>query len=228
MLMGRCRYFSLMVMVAGLVCNPDVVMAAADCPSEDREGTASIERLEFPRGQGEGYRMTYCVSLPIEIYWQFKTDFHNDFLTGNPHIKTHRYVGREGNTVLTENRYTHNAKRLFRWQTTVHASQFRMDFKLLNPDEAGQAFHYGTIRLNSRGAHTMIYQEAHFKFSGAAFWAFYPWRGGMRSFLQSFVDWEREAALTWQAEYDARRRQEALAQERLRQVYSGSTRYPDR
>ncbi len=201
---------------------------ASDCLARGPENSVMIERLHFPRGEGEGYRMTYCVDLPLEIYWQFKTDFDNDFLTGNPHIKTHRFVGREGNAVRTENRYAHNAKKLFRWQTNVYASQYRLDFELLNPDEAGQTFHYGTIRLEPSGRGTMIFQEARFQFSGAAIWAFYPWRGGMRSFLQSFVNWEREAALTWREAYDNRRRQEALVQERMRQVFSVNTRYPDK
>ncbi len=213
---------------AGLIFSLSVSELRADCPQGSENDPASIERIIFPRGQGEGYRMVYCIAMPLEIYWQFKTDFHNDFLTGNPHIKTHRFIGREGNAVLTENRYTHNTEKLFRWQTTVYASQFRLDFKLVNPNEAGQKFHYGTIRLVSSESHTIIYQEARFQFSGATLWAFYPWRGGMRSFLQSFVDWEREAALTWQAAYEARRRNEALAQARMREIFSINKRYPDK
>jgi hypothetical protein len=42
------------------------------------------------------------------------------------------------------------------------------------------------------------------------------------------VDWEREAALTWKTEYEARRRQEALKQARQRQIFSVNRRYPDK
>ena len=148
----------------------------ADCRDDGESGAAKIERLRLPRGEGEGYRMSYCVEVPLEVYWQFKTDFRNDFLTGNPHIKTHEFIRRQGNAVLTENRYTHNSKRLFRWQTTVYAREHRLYFKLLNPEEAGQKFHYGSIHLKASGRRTVINQEARFQFSGAAFWAFYPWR----------------------------------------------------
>ena len=95
-------------MVAGLFFSLSVTHLSADCPTRENRETASIERVIYPRGQGEGYRMAYCVELPLEIYWQFKTDFHNEFLTGNPQIKMHRFVGREGNAVLTENRFAHD------------------------------------------------------------------------------------------------------------------------
>ena len=222
------RYWVTTAMIAGLVFSLSVTHLNADCPAHGHDAPVLIERLIYPHGQGEGYHIAYCVELPLEIYWQFKTDFHNEFLTGNPQIKMHRFVGREGNAVLTENRYAHDTEKLFRWRTTVYASQYRLNFELLNPDEAGQAFHHGTIQLEASGRHTMIYQKARFQFSGASLWAFYPWRGGMRSFLQSFVDWEREAALTWKTEYEARRRQEALKQARMRQIFSVNRRYPDK
>ncbi len=200
----------------------------ASCAVDGAFEPAKIERVHLPHGEGEGYRMRYCVPVPLEIYWQFKTDFQNDFLTDNPHIKFHQFIRRQGNAVLTENRYTQNAKRLFRWQTTVYAREYRLTFKLLNPEEAGQKFHYGTIRLEARGRNTLIHQEARFQFSGAAFWAFYPWRGGMRSFLRSFAEWEQQAAQTWQADYEENRRLEVLEQARKRRIFSISTRYPER
>ncbi len=225
------RFYNLLTLIAlsyVFISDLGTTPVGADCIKHDGDKWASIERLHLPREQGEGYRMTYCVDLPLEIFWQFKTDFHNEFLTSNPHIEMHRFVGRDGNAVLTENRYAHNSEKLFRWQTRVYASQYRMDFKLLNPDEAGQTFHFGTIRLEPGGRHTVVHQSARFQFSGATLWAFYPWRGGMRAFLQSFVNWEREAALTWLAAYDARRRKEAIAQARLKQIFSVNKRYPDK
>lgn len=186
--------------IAGMLVIATVPAFAEDCGSGEPNPPPVIERIRPDATDGEGYRMTYCVAVPLETYWRFKTAFENDFLVGNPHIRDHRYLGRKGNVVLTENRYTHNSKRLFRWETTVHDRDYRMDFKLLNPEEAGQQFHFGTIRLTSRGRTTMVSQEARFQFSGAAFWAFYPWRGGMRSFLQSFVSWEQKTAREWQAQ----------------------------
>ena len=108
--------------------------------------------------------MTYCIDVPLRVYWQFKTDFANAFLTDNPHIHAHHFVGRQGNVVLTENRYNHDKKRLFRWQTTVHARHHRLEFKLVNPEQAGQKFHLGTIRLKARGIRTVVYQTARFRF----------------------------------------------------------------
>ena len=162
---------------------------------------AAIERLKFSDGGGHGYRMRYCIALPLQDYWQFKTNFDNDFLISNPHIRSHRFIARQGDMVLTENSYAHNSKRLFRWQTDVNTYAHRLDFKLKNPEEAGQDFHFGSIQLSDHGAYTVVYQEARFKFPGDALWTFYPWRGGMRSFLQSFVAWEQRKALEWDARH---------------------------
>lgn len=168
-----------------------------DCRDDAAGAPTSIERLRSVSGEGEGYRLTYCVGVPLAVYWQFKTDFHNDFLTDNPHIAAHQFIRRQGNVVLTENRYTHNTARIFRWQTTVFGSEHRLEFKLINPRQAGQQFHFGRIRAEARGRNTVIYQEARFQFSGAAFWAFYPWRGGMSAFLKAFVAWEQETVRAW-------------------------------
>ncbi len=223
------KWLLLSAALAGLLPEVKLVsVASADCGASGEYGATRIERLRFAAGEGEGYRLRYCVPVPLEIYWQYKTDFRNDFLTGNPHIKAHQFIRRQGNAVLTENRYTHNSKRLFRWQTTVYASAYRLTFKLLNPEEAGQKFHYGSIHLEGRGPNTVVHQEARFQFSGAAFWAFYPWRGGMRSFLLSFVQWEQQAAQTWQADYEVARRLEAQKQARMRQIFSINKRYPEK
>lgn len=217
------------ILIAGvLLCavRPHAVLAG--CGDGEGVAAATIERLRFTAGEGEGYRMTYCVAVPLDVYWQFKTDFHNDFLTGNPHITAHRLIHRQGNVVLTENRYARSPERLFRWQTTVHASEHRLDFKLINSVEAGQKFHFGRIRLQEHGRSTMIYQEARFQFSGAALWAFYPWRGGMRSFLQSFVRWEQRMARTWQFHDEAPMRPPGPDQGRQRPIFAVNARYPDK
>jgi hypothetical protein len=186
-----------------------------------------IERLESVADGGQGYRMTYCVALPIEVYWRFKTDFDNDFLISNPHITAHRFIVRQGDVVITENRYAHNTKRLFRWQTAIHRQRYRLDFELQNPKDAGQDFHFGSIQLADQGAMTLVYQEARFKFNGDALWAFYPWRGGMRSFLESFVAWEQQTSLAWYSGQNSAP-PATQAQVPLRPIFSRNWRHPDK
>ena len=197
-----------------------------ECAQQNLDGPALIERVHFGSGKGEGYRMVYCIDVPLAVYWQFKTDFQNDFLVDNPHIDTHHFIDQQENVVLTENRYAHDKQRLFRWQTTIHARDHRLEFKLVNGDEAGQKFHFGTIRLESRGSHTIVYQFARFRFSGAALWAWYPWRGGMRSFLSDFVRWEQQTAVDWQPVYEAQLRRRERNNSRMRQIYSTNSRHP--
>ncbi len=192
------------------------------------EQPAVIERQKFGPGGGQGYRMTYCVALPLAIYWRFKTDFDNDFLTSNPHITAHQFIRREGDVVLTENRYAHNVKRLFRWQTVVDHRAHRLDFNLQNPDDAGQEFHFGTIQLVDQGPYTVVHQAARFKFSGDALWAFYPWRGGMRSFLQSFVAWEKHTALEWHLRDGTYWSPAPSVQAPGREIFSRNWRHPDK
>ena len=197
-----------------------------ECAQQNLDGPTLIERVHFGSGQGEGYRMVYCIDVPLAVFWQFKTDFQNDFLIDNPHIDTHHFIDQRDNVVLTENRYAHDRKRLFRWQTTIHSRDHRLEFKLVNADEAGQKYHFGTIRLESRGNHTIVYQSARFRFSGATLWAWYPWRGGMRSFLSDFVRWEQETAVDWQSEYEEQMRRRDLNNSRMQQIYTTNTRYP--
>ena len=219
---------SLVILISLVICGLCTKAAATECSPQNLDGPTLIERNHFGPGEGEGYRMVYCIDVPLVVYWQFKTDFRNAFLIDNPHIDAHRFIGRQGDVVVTENRYTHDKKRLFRWQTTVIARDHRLEFALVNPEQAGQKFHYGTIRLESRGRRTIVYQVARFRFSGAALWAFYPWRGGMRSYLSSFVRWEQQTAVKWQPHYEARLRKLELDRLRMNQVFSVNTRYSDK
>ena len=220
------RLGTVMILLVALCGAAPIVQAACDTGTAD--GQALIERIRPVSGEGQGYRMAYCVDVPLRIYWLFKTDFRNVFLTDSPHIMSHRFIRRQGNVALTENRYSQHPERVFRWQTTVHEGDHHLAFRLLNPDQAGQAFHFGTIRLKARGRKTMVYQEARFQFAGAALWVLYPWRGGMRTFLQSFVNWEQQAALTWRSYYEARLKKTALNRARQRDVFPVNERYPDR
>lgn len=205
-----------------------VSLAQAACDPETADGLAVIERVQSSSGEGQGYRMAYCVDVPLEAYWHFKTDFHNEFLVENPHIVSHRFLHQQGNAVVTENRYAGHTQHLFRWQTHVHPEDHRLEFHLLNPVQAGQDFHYGTIRLEARGQHTMVYQEAFFQFRGAALWARYPWHGGMRSFLQANIQWERQAALARTSHYDSKSPQNPTDRRLPREVFTGNPRYPDK
>ncbi len=226
----NCRLHSapIMLLISLVACGWYSKVAATECNQQNLDGPALIERIHYGSGEGEGYRMVYCIDVPLVVYWQFKTDFRNAFLTDNPHIDAHRFIGRKGDVVVTENRYTHDKKRLFRWQTTVVSRDHRLEFALVNPKQAGQKFHYGTIRLEARGSRTIVYQIARFRFSGAALWAFYPWRGGMRSFLSEFVRWEQKAAVKWQPHYKARLRKLDADRQRMNQVFSVNARYPEK
>ena len=46
--------------------------AGAECDPENLDGPVLIERIHLGAGKGEGYRMTYCIDVPLGVYWQFK------------------------------------------------------------------------------------------------------------------------------------------------------------
>lgn len=167
------------------------------------DGKVFIFELKPQRKNGAGYKLVYLVDAPIEVFWKFKTDFDNDFLLTNKFIKSHQMIHRSGNVVVTEDHftsdlYTHRPRVKFRWQTTISPAEHRMDFILLNPEEAGQRFHYGHIQLEAFEASnekTKVTQVAYFDFFGVSFWVNYPWYGGMRYFLEYTVRWERDTIL---------------------------------
>jgi hypothetical protein len=144
---------------------------------------------------GKAYKLVYLVEVPIEVYWKFKTDFDNDFLVKNKYIRKHNFISQNGNTFLTEDKYTHGADVNFRWQTTVFPETYRLDFVLLNPKQCRQKFHYGHIQLESVAERTRVTQVAYFDFWGVSLWANYPWRGGMKDFLSYTAHWEQETIL---------------------------------
>ena len=160
-----------------------------------------IERMEPPEKGGQGYRLVYWVNVPTKVYWRFKTDFDNQFLVENKFISEHRFISRKDDTVITENKYTYGPDVYFRWQTKVISDLRRLDFILLNPKQCRQAYHYGTIRIAADTGGTRVTQEAYFDFWGASFWAFYPWKGGMRDFLTYTAQWEQKTALRLKDRY---------------------------
>jgi hypothetical protein len=161
-----------------------------------------IQRIEPDRRGGQAYRLTYRVMVPIDVFWRFKTDFDNEFLIQNPHIIEHRFVSWFGKTVVTEGRYTNQPDVTFRWQTTLHSDDHRLDFILLNPQECGQRFNYGHIRLEVEGPGTRVTQTGYFDFLGAGLWAIYPWSGGMRSLLRETVRWEQQIVQQLRERYE--------------------------
>jgi hypothetical protein len=156
-----------------------------------RKGMA-IYRIEPEERGGEAFKLVYLVPAPVEAYWRFKTDFRGTFLDNNRYIVEHRLVRQEGNTSITENRYTNAPNETFRWRTIVHPDRRRLEFELVNPQECGQKFHYGAISMQPFGGDTKVTHIAYFDFFGASLWVNLPIQGGMSSFLSYIARWEQE------------------------------------
>jgi len=150
---------------------------------------------------GKAYKLVYFVKVPIDFCWKFKTDFDNDFLLKNKYIREHNFISQNGNTVITEEKYTNRPDVYFRWQTTVFPEAHRLDFALLNPEQSEQKYHYGHIQLESVAEGTRVTQVAYFDFWGASLWANYPWRGGMNDFLAYTANWEKQTILQLKEQY---------------------------
>jgi hypothetical protein len=161
-----------------------------------------IYQIASDKRGGKAYKLVYLVRASIYSCWKFKTDFSNDFLEKNKYILKHKFISQNGNTVITEDKYTNNPDVYFRWQTTVSAEAHRLDFVLLNPEQCRQKYHYGHIQLESVAQGTRITQVAYFDFWGASLWANYPWRGGMKEFLSYTAHWEQETILHLRDRYD--------------------------
>ena len=166
-------------------------------PSE----TVHVERLTPEWGHGQGYRLVYFVDVPIAAFWKFKIDFDNDFVIENKYIREHRLIWQTADAAVTENKYTFGPDVFFRWRTTLHRSNYRMEFVLLNPEQCRQRYQYGHIQLEPAGSGTRVIQEAYFDFLGASFWAHYPWEGGMQAFLTYTAQWEQKTALRLKDRY---------------------------
>jgi hypothetical protein len=169
--------------------------------SKDKDSRIDIRTIPpDPRG-GRAYQLVYTVNVPIDVFWRFKTDFDNDFLQNSPVVTNHRFVSHQGDAVITENQYRSIPGVTFRWQTTLRAKSRRLAFRLLNPEQCDQKFHYGHIQLTPLDGGTRVSHVAYFDFWGAAVWAAFPWKGGMRAFLTETARWERETALRLKNDY---------------------------
>ena len=160
-----------------------------------------IFKLRSEHQKGQGYKLIYTVDAPLEVFWKFKTDFDNDFLESNRLIKSHRFIGRQGNSVITHNEYTDKPGKIFKWRTTVDPERHRLDFLLLKPSESGQKYHYGYIQLEALGPKTRVTQVAFFDFLGASLWVNYPFYGGMQYYLKNNSRWEQEAIIRLKGRY---------------------------
>jgi len=172
-------------------------------PIRPEDGIA-IYRLPPEKGGGQAYKLVYLVRVPLDVYWNFKTDFDNDFLESNKYIREHRFVFRAGNTVITENKYTNTPDVFFVWQTKVIPEAHRLDFVLTNPENCSQLFHYGSITMEAVEEGTRVTQVAYFDFVGASLWANYPWGGGMTDFLTYTARWEQDIVMRLKNRYSGR------------------------
>jgi len=165
-----------------------------DEPDIDRlmQGEVFIYKLHPENASGWGYKLVYAVAAPPKAYWNFKTDFENDFVLTNRLIADHRLVARQGNVAVTEIIHTDKPGVWFRWRTALSPKTRRLDFELVNPEECGQRFHHGHIQLEPLGGFTKVTQVAYFDFLGATFWVHSPLRGGMRANLAYTAHWEQE------------------------------------
>ena len=161
----------------------------------------SIYQIAPDRRGGKAYKLVYLVEVQMDVFWGFKTDFDNNFLVENKYIQEHHFIARNGNEVITEDKYTNGPDVVFRWQTTVFPQAKRLDFVLLNPEQCRQKFHYGYIQLKSVPEGTQVTQVAYFDFLGSSLWANYSWGGGMKDFLSTTAHWEQKTILNLKNRY---------------------------
>ena len=160
-----------------------------------------ITKLEPERESGRGFKLEYTVSGPPEVLWGFKTNFDSDLLHKNKFINSHKLVSHEKNLVVTENVYSYKPRSVFKWQTIVLPEQKILKYELLNPEECGQKYHYGTIRLEAEGSSTRVTHVAYFDFFGVSLWVNYPFKGGMSEFLKYTARWEQEFVSEYGTQY---------------------------
>ena len=175
--------------------------AAKNEQSSSGSDDISIYQIAPDKRGGKAYKLVYFVNAQMYVFWGFKTDFDNNFLLKNKYIQEHRFIARNGNKVITEDKYTNGPNAYFRWQTTISSRAKRLDFVLLNPKQCRQKFHYGYIQLKSVSGGTQVTQVAYFDFLGSSLWANYPWGGGMKDFLSYTAHWEQDTIMRLKDQY---------------------------
>ncbi|MDZ7580968.1 MAG: hypothetical protein U5R30_10190 [Deltaproteobacteria bacterium] len=113
----------------------------------------------------------------------------------NKYIASNRFVYSANNIVVTETRYTSTPDVVFRWQTTVYPSIHKLKYVLLNPEDCGQRFNYGFIKIETVGSGTRVTHSSYFDFFGASLWAGLPGPIGMEAFLRYTARWEQETIM---------------------------------
>lgn len=163
-------------------------------PSQESFSNADpiISKLKPERTHGRGFKLEYVVNAPLEVFWNYKTNFDNELLHDNKYINAHKLVSREDKLVITETEYSYKPKVVFKWQTTVFPDQHLLEYTLLNPEECGQKYHYGRIKLEAVGTGTRVTHVSYFDFFGAYLWVNYPFKGGMSRFLRYTAQWEQQ------------------------------------
>jgi len=187
----------IIILVTSLFCPLSISYSAATQKEQNLPGSdeISIYQITPDRRGGKAYKLVYLVKAQMNIYWRFKTDFDNNFLVKNKYVQEHFFIARNGNEVITEDKYINGPDVYFRWKTTIFSQAKRLDFVLLNPEQCRQKFHYGYIQLKSVPEGTQVTQVAYFDFLGSSLWANYPWGGGMKDFLSYTAHWEQRTIL---------------------------------
>jgi hypothetical protein len=193
-----------MILVMNLFCFLPISYSADRQNEQNPSGSdnISIYQIAPDKRGGKAYKLVYLVSVHMDVFWRFKTDFDNNFLLENKYIQEHHFISRNGNKVITEDKYTNSPNEYFRWQTTIFAQSKRLDFALLNPKQCRQKFHYGYIQLKSVPEGTQVTQVGYFDFLGSSLWANYPWGGGMKDFLSYTARWEQKTIVNLKNRYD--------------------------
>lgn len=151
-----------------------------------------ISKLKPERAHGRGFKLEFLVDAPLEVFWNYKTNFDNGLLHKNKYITSHKLISHEDNLVITETEYSYKPRDVFKWQTTIYPEQGLLKYELLNPEECNQKYHYGYIQLEADGEGTRVTYVAYFDFFGASFWVNYPFKGGMSDFLKYTAHWEQQ------------------------------------
>ncbi len=151
-----------------------------------------ITKLKPEREHGRGFRMVYTIDAPVDEVWDFKTRFGSQVLLKNKFITSHRLISTDGDVVITETVYANKPGDVFKWRTTVLPEQKRLEFELLNPEACGQQYHYGYVQLQAQRDATRVTHVAYFDFFGVSLWVNYPFRGGMKRFLEYTAQWEQQ------------------------------------
>ena len=160
-----------------------------------------ISKLKPERAHGRGFKLEFLVNAPLDVFWNYKTNFDNDLLHKNRFITSHKLVSREENLVITETEYSYKPRKVFKWQTTVFPDRNLLKYELLNPEECGQKYHYGYIQLEAEGNGTRVIQVSYFDFFGVSLWVNYPFKGGMSEFLKYTARWEQQFVSEFEHQY---------------------------